>query len=79
MEDLQTGGLYQNVLQRTRNVQVCDLMSSDVLTIQPDTHILVIIDLMIKRHVRRLPVVENENILGMVYISEVFHHILQDI
>ncbi len=40
MEDLQAEGLYQNLLQRTRNVQVGDLMSSDVLSIQPDTHIL---------------------------------------
>lgn len=79
MEDLQAEGLYQNLLQRTRHVQVGDLMSCEVLSIRPETHILVIIDLMIKRHVRRLPVVENENIMGMVYLSDVFHHILQDI
>jgi predicted transcriptional regulator len=71
--------LYQNLLQRTRHIQIGDLMSSEVLSISPETHILVIIDLMIKRHVRRLPVVENDYILGMVFISEVFDHILQDI
>ncbi len=79
MEDLQMKGLYSNLLQRTRSVQVGDLMSRDVLTINPETHILVIIDLMLKRHIRRLPVLQAEEILGMVYISEVFHHILQDI
>ncbi|MFW6180050.1 MAG: CBS domain-containing protein, partial [Desulfohalobiaceae bacterium] len=79
MQDLQTSGVYENLLQRTRDVQVGDLMTRDVLSISPETHILVIIDLMIKRHIRRLPVLEEDSLLGMVYISEVFHHILQDI
>lgn len=79
MNDLQMEGLYENLLQRTRVVRVGDLMSRDVLTIEPQTHILVIIDLMLKRHVRRLPVVEGDNVLGMVYLSQVFHHLLQDI
>ncbi|MFO8031465.1 MAG: CBS domain-containing protein [Desulfohalobiaceae bacterium] len=79
MQDLQAAGVYENLLQRTRFVQVGDLMTRDLLSISPDTHILVIIDLMLKRHIRRLPVLEGDRILGMVYISEVFHHILQDI
>ncbi len=79
MEDLQMEGLYANLLRRTRAVQVGDLMSRDVLTITPQTHILVIIDLMLKKHIRRLPVLEDDQILGMVYISTVFHHLLQDI
>jgi predicted transcriptional regulator len=79
MQDLQMEGLYQNLLQRTRSVQVGDLMSREVVSISPDTHILVIIDLMLKRHIRRLPVLENEKILGMVYLSAVFHHLLEDI
>jgi predicted transcriptional regulator len=79
MQDLQMEGLYDNLLQRARAVQVGDLMSRDVVSISPDTHILVIIDIMLKRHIRRLPVLEGEKILGMVYLSEVFNHVLQDI
>ena len=79
MQDLHMEGLYENLLQRARSVQVGDLMSRDVVSISPDTHILVIIDLMLKRHIRRLPVLEDEKILGMVYLSEVFHHVLEDI
>ncbi|MFO7802707.1 MAG: CBS domain-containing protein [Desulfovermiculus sp.] len=79
MQDLHMEGLYENLLQRTRSVHVGDLMSRDVVSISPDTHILVIIDLMLKRHIRRLPVLEGEKILGMVYLSAVFHHVLEDI
>jgi CBS domain-containing protein len=34
---------------------------------------------MIKKHVRRLPVVENERLVGIVYISDLFNHLLERI
>ena len=36
----------------------------------------VILDIMIKQHIRRLPVVEDGKILGIVYISDLFYDIL---
>jgi CBS domain-containing protein len=39
--------------------------------------IRVIADLMIKRHIRRLPVVEGKEIVGIVYISDLFNHLLK--
>jgi len=32
---------------------------------------------MIKRHIRRLPVVEGREIVGIVYISDLFNHLLK--
>jgi CBS domain-containing protein len=34
---------------------------------------------MIKKHVRRLPVVEGQKIIGIVYISDLFNHLLERI
>jgi CBS domain-containing protein len=48
-----------------------------VVTVKPQTHVMVIADLMIKRHIRRVPVVEGTNLVGIVYISDVFNHLLQ--
>jgi len=31
---------------------------------------------MIKKHIRRLPVVDGQEVVGIVYVSEVFHHLL---
>ena len=36
-----------------------------------------IIDIMIKKHVRRLPVLEAGKMVGMVYMSRVFQHLLE--
>lgn len=43
-------------------------MTTEVVTIGPETHILSISDLMINQHIRRLPVSEDGRIIGMVYV-----------
>jgi len=77
MEEVVPEGLFDATLDRLRSLWVEDLMTPEVLTIAPNTHILRIIDIMIKKHVRRIPVVQEERIQGVVYISDVFYHLLQ--
>ena len=77
MEEDLPEGLFDASLERLRSLWVEDLMTPDVLTIDPETHILRIIDIMIKKHIRRIPAVQEERILGVVYISDVFYHVLQ--
>ena len=55
---------------------VSDIMTTDLITITPDMHLLRIIDIMIKKHVRRLPVLEDGKMVGMVYLSRVFQQLL---
>ena len=51
-------------------------MTQEVITIPPDTHTFMILDIMIKKHVRRVPVLEGEQLLGIVYISDLFYNVL---
>jgi CBS domain-containing protein len=37
---------------------------------------MVIADIMIKKHIRRLPVVAEKTVVGIVYVSEVFHRLM---
>lgn len=76
MEDLDIAGLVDMACEKTRTIQVGDIMSTEIITIGPDTHKLRIVDIMIKKHVRRLPVVDGEKLLGIVYISDLFYDIL---
>ena len=77
LEDLDQAGLFADLLGRVKNIRVGDLMTPEVVTISPDTHLMVIVDLMIKRHIRRLPVVDNGDVVGIVYISDLFYHLLR--
>ena len=77
LEDLDQAGMFADMLGRVKNIRVGDLMTPDVVTISPDTHLMVIVDLMIKRHIRRLPVVSDGDVVGIVYISDLFFHLLR--
>jgi CBS domain-containing protein len=77
MEDLDVSDLLDSACRRAKAVLVGDIMTTEVLTITPDTHLLLIIDIMIKKHVRRLPVLEAGKIVGIVYLSRVFNHLVE--
>ena len=76
MEDLDPSVLYDERLEQVKSILVGDIMTADVVTITPDTHLMVIADIMIKKHIRRLPVVDDQEVVGIVYISDLFHHLL---
>ncbi|QTA80532.1 CBS domain-containing protein [Desulfonema limicola] len=48
------------------------VMHSPVISISPDDHLMVVLDMMVKKRCRRLPVVENDIIRGIVYQKEIF-------
>jgi len=76
MEELDPDRLFQEQLRRVWSVKVDDIMTAEVVTIHPDAHLLVIADIMIKKHIRRLPVVADRQVAGIVYVSDVFHQML---
>jgi CBS domain-containing protein len=53
------------------NVRVGDVMTRNVVTVSPDVGVLAAAQLMRERRVRHLPVVEGENVLGIVGIRDV--------
>ena len=77
MDDLDPSVLYEERLEQLKSILVGDIMTAEVVTITPDTHLMVIADMMIKKHIRRLPVVDDQEIVGIVYVSDVFHHLLE--
>ena len=76
MDDIDIAGMVDMACKKTKSVLVGDIMTPEVITITPQTHILMILDIMIKKHIRRLPVLENERIAGIVYISDLFNSLL---
>ncbi len=77
MEDIDVAGLVDSACSKTSKILVGDIMSPDIITITPETHKFMILDIMIKKHIRRLPVVDNGSLLGIVYISDLFYDILE--
>ncbi len=76
MDDIDIAGIVDIACEKTKAILVGDIMTPDVVTITPRTHILMILDIMIKKHIRRLPVLEEGKIMGIVYISNLFYNLL---
>ncbi|MFO8085985.1 MAG: CBS domain-containing protein [Desulfobacterales bacterium] len=71
-------GRLMPLLDEFKNLTVEQVMSSPVMTVGPDDHLMVIIDIMVKKKLRRLPVVENDKVLGVVYLYDVYYHLFKN-
>ncbi len=77
MEDLLSEPLFDVLLERVKKIYVEDIMATDMVTVKPDTHIMVAVDIMLKKHIRRLPVIENDSVVGILYRFSVFNYLIE--
>lgn len=77
MDDIDVEGIMDMACERAKSVRVGDIMTTEVVTVSPTTHVLRVMDLMIKKHIRRLPVLEDGQIRGIIYISDLFYDLLE--
>ena len=57
---------------------VRDIMTSSVITVQPDTTVQACMQLMTDRHVRHLPVTEGARVVGMVSIGDLVKAVIAE-
>jgi len=77
ISDIEIEGIIESTTGKLKNLLVGDIMTPKIISITPDMHLMMILDIMIKKHVRRLPVVFNDEVIGIVYISDLFSHLLE--
>ncbi len=62
----------------TQDIRVRELMSSPVFTVRPGQSLGACMTLMTEKHVRHLPVVEGEKLVGVVSIGDVVKAIIEE-
>jgi CBS domain-containing protein len=60
----------------SKDTKVSEIMTSKVVTIHPDQTLEESMDLMTRHHIRHLPVVEDDHVLGVVSIGDVVRMII---
>lgn len=60
----------------SRDVPVSEIMSSPVFYVHPDQTVEECMDLMTHKHIRHLPVMEGDQLVGMISIGDVMRDIL---
>ena len=62
----------------SKNTQVGELMTKKVLYIDPEQTINDCMAIMTDKHIRHLPVIENDKVIGMVTIGDVISQIISE-
>jgi CBS domain-containing protein len=60
----------------SRNVPVNEIMSAPVFSVHPDQTVEECMDVMTRKHIRHLPVIDGEELVGMISIGDVMRDIL---
>lgn len=68
-------GDEEEFVRELKQKTVRQVMNPNVLAIPPDEPLMSVIDQMIKNRVRRLAVVEHSKLIGMIYMSDIFHRL----
>lgn len=79
MNDVDVSGIIDNVCEKSKKMLVGDLMSTGIVTVNVDTHIFTVLAKMNHKKIRRIPVVQNNEVVGIVYISDLFFHLLKQL
>ena len=69
----------ESYVKHFKGLKVKQVMTSPVLFVSPDDDLMVVIDRMVKKKYRRLPVLENSKVIGIVYLSEVYYHLCKNL
>lgn len=73
-EDVSWTEQFDIAMKTLKEKQVSQLMSQNIVGASVDEHLMVILDRMVKNNYHRLPVLENGKPIGIVFISDVYHH-----
>jgi CBS domain-containing protein len=74
-EDIEWKGQMRDLVNELKTKKVKQIMSTNVVWASPDEHLMVLLDRMVKNRYRRLPVLEDQKPIGIVYISDIYHHL----
>ena len=62
----------------SKNTPISELMTKNPFTVTPNNSIEDCMDLMTVKHIRHLPVVEGEELVGVISIGDVVKHIIEE-
>ncbi len=71
-------GELDQFIESVKEKKVSQIMNPNILSIDPEEPLMSIVDRMIKDRIRRMPVVENGKLVGVVYMSDIFWHVFHD-
>jgi CBS domain-containing protein len=72
-----TGDLDQFIAE-IKQKKVVHIMNDNLMSVAPDEPLMSVLDRMIKNSLRRISVVDNGRLVGVVYMSDIFYHLFAE-
>lgn len=77
MRFLESSARQADTYVHTHGRKVSEVMTTDAVTVAPGTALEDAVDIMLKRHVKRLPVIEGDKLVGIVSRSDLMRALLE--
>lgn len=71
-------GQTNKYIKELKTKKVNQVMTRIVTGALPEEHLMIVLDRMVKKKYRRLPVLENGKPVGIVYISDIYHRLFSN-
>ncbi len=65
----------EEFIGQVQGKKVRDIMNTDGITAHPDDPMMLVLDRMMRNRLRRLPVVKEGEMLGVIYMTDIFHYL----
>lgn len=62
----------------SRTTEIAQVMTADLISVSPADTMEFCMELMTEKHIRHLPVLENDTLLGMISIGDLVKNIIED-
>ena len=76
--ELNWKGEVDGFVKAVKEKRVAQIMNDTVLSVSPDEPVMSVLDRLIKNRIRRISVVENGKLVGVVYMSDIFYHLFSE-
>jgi len=71
-------GMLESLTREEGNKKVKEIMTSPVITVHEDYPLMECVDLLLKNHIRRMPVLDKTGkVIGMLYMRDIFFAVTQ--
>jgi CBS domain-containing protein len=74
-EELKWEGQLKVLIEKFKEKKVHHIMSRNIIGAAKDDHVMILLDRMVKNKYRRIPVLDNDKPVGVVYISDIYHRL----
>lgn len=79
LKDFTWEGMLVNMADKMKNKKVYDVMNKNIFYVKPEDSLMKCAEILMKYNIQRLPVLENENVVGIILVRDLYNVVVKKI